>query len=131
MESKQFFLEIEQMRRPLESWRRTRKHRDRIPESLWTAMGRLARTYGISPVSQALGVDYYGLKRRVMETQETSSAAPLRPAFVELKALTSGRAAGCTLEWEDRSGGKMILRVDQSQGVDLLALAQAFWRRGG
>lgn len=129
--SKQFLSEMEQVRRPLEAWRRTRKHREGIPEGLWSAIARLAKTYGISPVGHALRVEYYGLKRRVAEYELARSSAPSRPAFVELKALPSCREAGCTIELENRAGAKMTLRLDQSNGVDALALAEAFWRRGG
>lgn len=128
--SKQFFSEMERVRRPLEAWRRTRKHGERIPEGLWTAMASLAKTYGINPVSQALRVEYYGLKRRVTKDNSGHPSAPSRPAFVELTALPACREAGCTVELEDRSGAKMTLRLDQGNGVDALVLAQAFWRRG-
>jgi hypothetical protein len=128
--SKQFLSKIEEVRRPLEAWRRTRKHRERIPEGLWTAMARLAKTYGISPVSHALRVEYYGLKRRAAEYKSAHSSAPRQPAFVELKALSSCPEAGCTIELENRVGAKMTLRLNPSCGVDALALAEAFWRRG-
>jgi hypothetical protein len=130
MKSKQFLLEIEQVRRPLEAWRRTRKQRERIPAALWTAMGRLAKTYGIRAVSHALGVEYYGLKRRVAENQAARPPALAEPAFVEVNPLSFCREAGCMVELEDRAGGKMTLRFAQGHGVDALALAQAFWRRG-
>jgi len=128
--SKQFLSKMEEVSRPLEAWRRTRKHREGIPESLWTAMASLAETYGISSVSHALRVEYYGLKRRVAEFKSARSTAPSQPAFVELKALPSCQEAGCTIELEKRSGAKMTLRLNQSSGVDALVLAEAFWRRG-
>jgi len=128
--SKQFLLDMEQVRRPLEVWRRTRKHRERIPEALWTQMTRVAKTYGVSPVSHALGVEYYGLKRRVKEGPSADVTALSQPAFVELRALPSRGEAGCTVELENRSGAKMTLRLDPSSGVDALAMVKAFWRRG-
>ncbi len=128
--TKQFFSEIDQVRRLLEAWRRTRKHRDRIPERLWVAMTQLARTYGVSPVSGALRVEYYPLKDRVAASQKTSSSVSLsQPAFIELKPLPAARLAVCQVEPEDRSGSKITLRLDAGSGVDALALVQAFWRR--
>jgi hypothetical protein len=128
--SKQFILDMEQVRRPLEVWRRTRKHRQSIPEALWTAMARVAKTYGVSPVSHALGVEYYGLKRRVKEGPSTHVSVPNQPAFVELRTLPPCGEAGCTVELENRSGARMTLRLNPSSGVDALALVKAFWRRG-
>ena len=130
MKSKQFLLEIEQVRRPLEAWRGTRKPGHRIPERLWSALVKLGRTYGISPVNQALRVDYNGLKRRVAGGQPARRAASNRPAFVEFKALQPSGEMACVVELEDRLGGKMTLRLAQVSGADALALAQAFWRRG-
>lgn len=124
--TEQFSSDLDQVRRPLEAWRRTRKHRERIPEPLWAAMAKLARTYGVSPVSGALGVDYYGLKDRV--TPAPKPGAPSQPAFIELKPLPIAQPAACRLELEDRSGTKMTLHLEGSH-VDALALLQAFWRR--
>ena len=129
MQSKQFRWEIEQVRRPLAAWRRTRRHREPIPEALWRAMVGLARTYGISAVSRALRVGYYGLKRRVAEIPAAALIAPTGPAFVELKPLPSCSGAGCTRELEEPCGAKMTLHFEPGNGVDTLALAQAFWRR--
>ena len=128
--TKQFFSDIEAVRRPLEAWRRTRQHRDRIPEPLWAAMTKLARTYGISPVSAALRVEYYALRDRVAQSQKAAPPSrPSLPAFIELKPLSASQAAGCLVELEDGSGIKMTLRLDPGSGVDALALVQAFWRR--
>ena len=128
--SKQFLLEIEQVRRPLEAWRRTRKPGHRIPERLWSALVKLGRTYGISPINQALRVDYKGLKRRVAGGEPAHPSARHRPAFVEFKALQPCGEPACLVELEDPLGGKMTLRLAQGSGADALALAQAFWRRG-
>ena len=126
---KQFFSEMDQVRGPLEAWRKTRKHRDRIPDPLWSAMTRLAKTYGVSPVSAALRVEYYTLKDRVARSRRNSSSSLSQPAFIELKALPPSHAAACLVELEERSGSKMTLRLDPGSGVDALALIQAFWRR--
>lgn len=128
--TKQFSSDIEAVRRALEVWRRTRQYRDRIPEPLWAAMTKLARTYGVSPVSAALRVEYYALKDRVAGSQKASlPARPSAPAFIELKPLPASQPVGCSVELEDGDGSKMTLRLDPGSGVDALALVQAFWRR--
>lgn len=129
--NKEFSSDLEAVRRPLEAWRRRRQPRDRIPESLWAAMTRLGRTYGVSPVSSALRVEYYALKERVQGSPQAVCASPgVQPTFIELKPLPTSQPAVCQVELEDRSGNKMTLRVDPGSGVDALALVQAFWRRG-
>ena len=57
-------LDIEEARRRLEVWRKSRSRGKRIPTRLWALAAALARTHGVSPVSQRLGLDYNGLKRR-------------------------------------------------------------------
>jgi hypothetical protein len=130
--SKQFLSEIDPVRRRLEAWRKSRKPRDRIPETLWGAMARAARDCGVSRVSTALHVEYPALKARVaaLEKAIRPSLALSPQAFVELKALpvlptpTTG-----VVELEDSSGTKMTLRMEAGSGLDALALVQAFWRR--
>jgi hypothetical protein len=43
----------------LEQWRKTRKHRARIPERLWKAAVRVARKHGLHRTARALRLDYY------------------------------------------------------------------------
>ena len=128
--SKQFSFEIEPVRRQLEAWRRTRQPRERIPEPLWSAMTKLARTYGVSPVSAALRVEYYALKDRVAGSPKvTSVSASSLPTFVELKPPPISQPTGCRVEVEDGSGNKMTLRLDSGVGLDAIAMIQAFWSR--
>lgn len=92
-------------------------------------MAKLARTYGVSAVSAALGIDYYALKDRVRASaQAPSFSSPKQPTFIELKSLPTSRAAVCQVELEDRSGSKMTLHLEGT-GVDALSLVEAFWRR--
>lgn len=120
------------MRQRLETWRKTRKPRDRIPEAIWAAMAKVGRDYGVSRVSTALHVEYPALKARVAALEKTtpSSPTPTSPTFVELKALpTFAAPTAGVVELEDSSGTKMTLRLESGSGLDALALVQAFWRR--
>jgi hypothetical protein len=124
-----FSSQIEPVRRQLEAWRKTRQHRDRIPEPIWAAMAKLAKTYGVSPISGELGIDYYALKDRVIPSPRSVSAIAPRPAtFIEVKPLSASQTGACRVELEDRSGTKMTLHLDGSH-LDALSLVQAFWRR--
>lgn len=124
-----FSSDIEPVRRQLEAWRKTRQHRERIPEPFWAEMAKLAKTYGVSSVSGALGIDYYALKDRVIASAGPASAiAPSQAAFIEVKPLPACPTAACRVELEDRSGTKMTLHLEGSR-LDALSLVQAFWRR--
>lgn len=125
MKSKKLFRsELEPVRRALAAWRKTRPHRQPIPEALWSEMAALARTHGVSSVSRALRLDYYALKRRVSEPVPASD-------FVEVKlASAEDPTRGCTAELEDRQGRKLRLRWSWAPGPELLGVVQAFWNQG-
>lgn len=125
MKTKETFLsDLAPVARALESWRRTRKHRQAIPETLWTRLALVARRHGVSPVSQALRLDYYSLKARV---EECAGA----PEFVELKmASPVDESRGCTAQLEDAKGRKLLLRWSCSPGPEFLGVVQAFWNQG-
>jgi hypothetical protein len=61
---------------------------------LWSEAARLARCHGISPIATAVGLGYYGLRRRV-ETMKEIPASANRPAFVEIKAPPSVIPPNC------------------------------------
>jgi transposase len=60
-----FLAELAAVRSALETWRRTRTHRRPIPPEIWEQVVPLARTHGVSRVSEALRLNYYALKRRL------------------------------------------------------------------
>jgi hypothetical protein len=133
MKSNELFLsQLKQARQPLEVWRKTRQHGERIPERLWTSLVALARVHGVSPVAQALRLDYYGLKRRVLESEPPRK--PRRKAidpFVELPLIgptpTSPR---CTVELAKNTGATLTIRWEGQAAVDVIGLAESFWRAG-
>jgi hypothetical protein len=122
-----FSSDIEPVAQQLEAWRKTRQHRDRIPERLWAAMSKLAKAYGVSPVSGALGIDYYALKDR-LTVSPTSALSPGQATFIEVKPCPPLQTPGCRVELEDRSGNKVTLHLDGGR-MDALSLVEAFWRR--
>lgn len=125
MKSKTAFLcDLAPVKRALEGWRKTRRHGQRIPEDLWSQVAVLARRHGVSPVSQALGLDYYSLQGRVKDRACASD-------FVEVGMAPAGELAqSCTAELEDRQGRKLLLRWSRSPGSELLGVVQAFWNQG-
>ena len=133
MKSNQSFsLDIEEAHRRLEAWRKSRRRGKRIPAPLWALAATLARTHGVSPVSQRLGLDYNGLKRRaeaIMAPRRSRLKPP--PGFVELPLIGQpGQGPSCTVELARGEGAKMTIRWEGKEGLDLVGLAEAFWRSG-
>ena len=129
--NRSFSSDIEAAHRRLEVWRKSRSRGKRIPDRLW-ALAALARTHGVSPVSQRLGLDYNGLKRRA-EAIPPARRSRLRPppGFVELPFVAE-RVFGpnCTVELARGEGARMTIRWEGQEGLDLVGLAEAFWRSG-
>ena len=116
----------------LAAWRRRRRHREPIPEALWRAMVMLARDYGLSPVAQALNVNYTALKRHLVPypTPIASAVGAKAPGFVEVpvSAWPADPSPQWVVELEDRRGSKLTLRLAQGDHAAALALAQGLWR---
>lgn len=92
----------------------------------------LARTHGVSRVSQRLGLDYNGLKRRA---EATTPARRVRlrppPGFVELPLVAQPvPGPNCRVELARGEGARMTIRWEGKEGLDLVGLAEAFWRSG-
>jgi hypothetical protein len=127
-ESTPFRSEVEPLRCQLEAWRQTRKQGEHIPETLWQAAAKLAGTFGVGRVSRALGVGYYALKERAQDCRPPSCSGN-NPAFIELPEPSPIPRIDYLVELEDGRGAKMTLRLAPGSGSEVLALAQAFWRR--
>ena len=130
--NRSFSLDIEEAHRRLQVWRKSRPRGKRIPTRLWALAAALARTHGVSPVSQRLGLDYNGLKRRAeaIRTPRRSRLEP-PPGFVELPLIgQAGQGPNCTVELARGEGARMTIRWDGKEGLDLVGLAEAFWRSG-
>src|ERR1017187_7729530 len=84
--NRSFSLDIEAARRRLEVWRESRSRGKRIPDRLLALVAAFARTPGVSPVSQRLGLDYNGLKRRA-EAIPPARRSRLRPNACKLNRL--------------------------------------------
>ena len=54
---------IAKLQRELEEHRRLQPRRAKLPESIWEAATALARQHGLYAVTQALRLDYMGLKK--------------------------------------------------------------------
>ena len=107
--------------RRLDVYRRRRAKRT-IPPELWRLASELAARHGASPVSRALGLGYYEIKKRVEEAQ-----APR--AFVEIVAAPPDAGTQCRVEFEDGRGAKMRVAWKARGAPDVEALARLFLGR--
>ncbi len=121
-------------RRRIEGWRRTRSKRGPMPGPLWAEAVALASRHGPWRVSRTLGIDYSSLKARMASADHSASASAGSQGvtFVELAATGSAPAEGAmatVVELSAADGSKLLIRAPSGEGVDVLGLAEAFWRR--
>lgn len=120
------------LRTRIEHWRRHRESRA-MPEDLWAAAAALARRHGVSAVSQALRLHYGALKRRVGGGGRGVVPRRKRAArFVEVATgpwLGRPAVEGPTVELWGADGSRLVIRIAGGEGVDVLAVAAALWKR--
>ncbi len=93
----------------------------------------LATRYGLSPIAQALRVNYSALKRHVVarQTPQDHEVGTARPSFVEVPVKAwpgAENAHAWVIELEDRAGCKLRLRMPPGESGVALTLAQGLWR---
>jgi hypothetical protein len=124
-----------ELRRQLDDWRQARPGRARLPEELWELAASLAQTHGVTRVARTLRLSFYKLQQRLAPPAalpDRPSAPASAPAgFIELPPLAGPglSGGGCVVELCDGRQGRMTLTLS-GEGPALLALAEAFWRRG-
>ncbi len=118
--------ELFKLARGLERWRASARRGRRIPEALWDAAARLARTYGVSRISAVLKLSYSDLQRRAQGVSSTQMQAP--PTFLELPAPkgSAGLNSPSTIELVHACGARLMLRLPEAKAEDLWALLRAF-----
>jgi hypothetical protein len=123
--------DLNQMREQLNTWRRSRGSRCRLPIEVWESAASLAREHGVSPVARILRLNFYKLKQRCARRRSPDRPECRSPGFVEIAVEGSAARADphCRMEWTDGRGAKMTLELPVEVPT-LVALTQAFWRRG-
>jgi hypothetical protein len=107
-----------------QAWREKREPGSRIPQDLWDMAVGLARIHGVSRTATVLGLDYYGLRKRV-------EAAVARPqatstSFVELPSpIRVGKE--CRLELDNGTGAIMRVHLVGYEAADVAAVSRSFW----
>lgn len=94
-------------------------------------MVNLSREYGLSPVAQALRVNYTALKHHLAATAvaQTARSGASAAHFVEVPMRAGPGGSQLIIELEDRAGSKLTLRLAQTEISGALALAQGLWRQ--
>ena len=118
---------LEVVRNQFESWRKRRRCRSRIPESLWQAAIQLCKEHSVFAVSRALRLNYNGLKNRVPRAKEQRADF----GFVKLDLGAPMTPSECLVEMEASNGARMRMSF---KGVprhfDPVEFGRAFWRQG-
>jgi hypothetical protein len=124
---------FEVVRHQFETWRKRRRCRSAIPESLWQGAVRLCQEHSIGEVSRTLRVNYRGLKNRVGGARDRISAIGQGSDmnFVKLDLGAPMTPSECLVEMEAPNGAKMTMSFRGTRGdFDLVELSQLFWRQG-
>jgi len=110
------------------AWRKTKQHRSRIPEELWTAAIMLNQELSLCKISKALGLSYTDLKERATKFRNTSDIRRASPSFDFIPIdITPPHAAECIVEMEHRNGNKMRMHFKGKADLDLQSFAELFW----
>src|SRR5215472_4911302 len=115
-------IELKDLHRRIEAWRRTKPGTRPMPEELWREASGFARKLGICRVSRALRVNYGGLKRRVSAggllvvggRRGERTPTVIRPDFIELGGLPAPGALS-----EAAAGSDAVVEVVAPEGTRL------------
>ena len=114
--------------RRVEDWRRGGGGRgSRIPEELWNEAVEVARVAGLYATARALRFNYERLKERAGQAAGKESGNASRFVALQLPQLNGG--AKVVVDLLGRDGEHVRIELSGASGMDVVALAQAFWKR--
>lgn len=122
--------ELMAVQRRVEAWRRRGGggRRSRIPEELWNEAVEVARVAGLSATARALRFDYERLKERAGESAGKQSGKASQFVALQLPHLNGG--ANLVVDLTGREGEQVRIELSGVSGMEMVALAQALWKRG-
>ena len=124
-----FASSLEQVAKHFETWRKTSRTRQPIPEHLWKSAVELSSFYPASRIAKTLRLDYAKLKSRI-EDADTRRKSDLEfpPSFIELDLGTSDKTTDeCILEVKSSNGSQLKMHWKGSRSFDPLEVCKAFW----
>ena len=89
----------------------------------------MAGANGVAHVSQALRLDYNGLKRRMSGDELRSAETNSATAFVRVEMNNPQPSAGCVVELTEPTGVKMTIRFGTGDTEILPGLVEVFGRQ--
>ena len=120
--------ELVALQRRVEAWRGRGGGRGcRIPEGLWREAVGVVRTAGLYATARALRFNYEGLKKRAGE--EVAAPGEHGTEFVALQMPQLNGGAKVVVDLVGRDGEQMRIDVSSASAMDVVSLAQTFWRR--
>jgi len=124
-------LTLEEVSAQLESWRKTKSGiREPIPQKLWQYAAELCQKYSVSIISNALGLSYTDLKKRVYGPSVSKQPTNKKdPSFIEIKYQQPLLASEATVEIEDKNGLKMKIYFKGKPDFDIAGLVKAFQQK--
>jgi hypothetical protein len=122
--------ELVALKRRVEAWRdRSGGRGRRIPEEFWREAVTVVRTAGLDATARALRFNYEGLKSRAGQEM----AAPPKWHGTEFVALEmpqiNGGGAKVVVNLVGGDGEQMRIDVSGAGAMDVVLLAETFWRR--
>ena len=125
-------LTLREVRNQFEAWRKGKKRRSRIPNSLWAAAVAVCTQCSVNQVARALRLNHTALKRRVTGTEQSAERPVFSGAsFLELPLGLGKDPVVCSVEFERTGGDKVKMTFSgRGQDFDPLELARVF-REGG
>ena len=124
-------LTLKEVAEHFKQWRSVKKKGERIPDHLWSEAVGLVGAYGISQVSRTLRLNGTDLNKRrgIIGTDRRKRGPGAGGTFVEIDRTLVDQAMGpeASVVWMEleRPDGHR-LRIQSTQGVDMLALAERF-----
>ena len=117
---------IEEVRRHIDAWRRTRAGLGPMPEALWRRATLLVGERSVSRVATTLGVGYYSLQERVRQAGRASAAGFVELSGAQFAAASPSCVTGTTIEVREPDGSLLTLRLAPGATVDVADLVQRF-----
>ena len=119
---------MKKVQQQFENWRKNRKGRSPIPESLWEAAVGLYGEYRIGEISKTLRLEGRKLKKRILNAAERKPAPS--PTFIELDMPgLQPRGAEWAIEMENADGAKMKISGNGLEMPDFALICQNFLGR--
>lgn len=100
-----------------------------VPAELWAEAVEVARVEGAEVAARALRLDRWRLKARMKEDGATTTGTAITSGFVEVDATRLGLSPKMVVRFVGRDGDRMEVEFGAAATLDVVKLAETFWRR--